>query len=149
MILAPHLLLGATIALKVQNPVLAIILALLSHYLLDFIPHIEYNIKNIKERQWHKAGPEIRNVLFDFLAGVLLIFFSTDNTLFVYICAFVALIPDFLTFLNIALPNKILELHSAIHQKKIHFLKNKKISKFWRVSSQIITIIILLILLKF
>jgi len=149
MILAPHLLLGAAIASKVQNPVLAIILALLSHYLLDFIPHIEYDIKNIKERRWRNAGAEVRNVLFDFLAGILLIFFSTNSGPLIYICAFVALIPDFLTFLNIALPNKILNLHDLMHRRKIHFLKNKKIPSFWRVSTQIITIVILLILLKF
>ena len=76
MILLAHLIFGAAIASKIHNPFLAVVLAFLSHYFLDFMPHTEYDIKNIhliKGKQWRKIYPEILKVLLDFLSGILLI----------------------------------------------------------------------------
>ena len=35
----PHTLVGITLAAKIENPLVSLPLALLSHYLVDFIPH--------------------------------------------------------------------------------------------------------------
>ena len=149
MILLVHMLLGAAIGNLGINPVLAVILAFLSHYLLDFIPHIEYSIKNIKNKNWSKAHWEFIKVFIDFLSAIALILFFSKNQPIIYICALAAIIPDGLSILNYILKLKILNKHSYIHQEKIHFLKNKKISKFWRISSQILVVIVCLIFLKF
>ncbi|MDO8486638.1 MAG: hypothetical protein Q7S77_03020 [Candidatus Staskawiczbacteria bacterium] len=149
MILAAHLLLGAVVASKINNIPVAIIMALLSHYYLDLIPHIEYSIKNIKEKQWHKSTPDILKVFLDFLFGILIILIFSNNQPIIYICAFVALIPDSLTVISLIRPNKILSEHDKFHTEKIHFLKYKKISTFWRILSQILVIIISIILLKY
>ena len=151
MILLAHLLFGAAIGHIVKNmpgyPLGLIILAFLSHYFLDMFPHIEYNIENIEKKQWRRALPQFLAVGLDFLMGVLLIFiFSNPSTIsersIIYVCAFFAILPDGLTILNDFLPNKILETHNNFHQKIIHFLKNKKISNFWRIASQAIVVII-------
>ncbi|MCX6719670.1 MAG: hypothetical protein NTV36_00985 [Candidatus Staskawiczbacteria bacterium] len=135
MILLVHMLFGAAIASNVQNVYLAVILAFLGHYLLDLLPHVEYSIKKIR-------------VALDFFIGLLLIFIFSNNHYIIYICAMVAIIPDGLSVIGMLIESKILKTHSFIHQEKIHFLKHKKISNFWRISSQMAVAIISIILLK-
>lgn len=149
MILTPHLLLGAAIASKIEYAPLAIILAFLSHYLLDLIPHIEYSIDNIEKKQWQKSLPDILRVFLDFSFGILLILIFSNNQPIIFVCAFFAILPDGLSLLNSSFPNKILKTYSNIHQGKIHFLKHKKISIFWRISSQLLVILISIFLLKY
>ncbi|MEK7562548.1 MAG: hypothetical protein AAB509_02630 [Patescibacteria group bacterium] len=149
MILLIHLILGAAIASHIKIPVLALILAFLSHYFLDFIPHVEYDIKNIKEKHWRKSLPEILKVILDFSLGILLIFVFSENQPIIYICALAAMAPDGLTFLSALFPNKILAFHNNIHRKRVHFLKDKKISSFWRILSQITMAVISIFLLRF
>lgn len=148
MILLVHLLFGAAIGSTINNIPLAILLAFLSHYLLDIPPHVEYNIENIEKKQWKLAIPQFVRVLLDFCFGILLILIFSNNQPIIYVCAIFAAIPDGLSVLNLIFKNKILRAHSDFHQGKIHFLKYKKISSFWRISSQIIAIIIAITLLK-
>ena len=163
MILTPHLLLGAAIASKIEYAPLAIILAFLSHYLLDLIPHIEYSIDNIEKRHWQKSSPDILRVFLDFSFGILLILIFSNPPAggqpIIFICAFFAILPDGLDLLNYSFPNKILKTHSNIHQKKIHFLKHKKtralnslsalISIPFRITSQLLIILFSIFLLKY
>ena len=149
MILTPHLLLGAAIASKIEYAPLAIILAFLSHYLLDLIPHIEYSIDNIEKNQWQKSLPDISRVFLDFSFGILLILIFSNNQPIIFACAFFAILPDGLSLLNYSFSNKILKIYGNIHQKKIHFLKHKKISFSWRILSQLLVILISIFLLKY
>src|SRR3990167_9537643 len=125
MTLTPHLLLGAAIGSKIGNLPLAIVLAFLSHYLLDLIPHIEYPIDNISKKQWRKSLPDFLRVFLDFSFGVLLILIFSNNQPIIYVCALVALIPDSLTIISSIFPNRVLSAHDKIHTEKIHFLKYK------------------------
>jgi hypothetical protein len=148
MILLAHLLFGAAIGSSINNVFLAIVLAFLGHYFLDLFPHIEYNIENIKEKQWRKALPAFLRVFIDFCLGIALIFIFSNNNPLVYVCAFFSILPDGLSFLYIIWPNKILGANYKIHTK-IHFLKNKKISTFWRIFSQVLAVIISILILIF
>lgn len=149
MIFLPHLLLGALIGQKISIPLLAAILALLSHYFLDFIPHTEYPIENIKNKNWRKIAPDITIIVFDLVSAILLIYLLSENSLIIYICATAAVSPDLLYILSPqAEKNRFLRAHSYFHHKIIHFLENKKISSFWRISSQIAVVIICVILLR-
>lgn len=151
MILTPHLLLGAVIASRIEYIPLAIILAFLSHYLLDLIPHIEYSIENIEKKQWQKSLPDFLKVFLDFSLGILLILIFSNPPAggqpIIFICVFFAILPDGLTLLNYFFSNKILKIHRYIHHKKIHFLRNKKISFHWRVLSQLLVVFISILLL--
>jgi hypothetical protein len=146
------MLLGALIGQKILNPFLAITLAILSHYFLDFFPHIEYSIKNIAEKNWKNANKDVLKALFDFFSGILLIFIfanpQTGNQNLIYTCAFFAILPDALSIINLNFENTFLKSHSDFHQRKIHFLKNKKFSNFWRIFSQAVVVLICLILFK-
>jgi len=151
MILLVHLLFGAAIGSVVKSIPIAILLAFLSHYLLDLFPHIEYPISNIEKKQWRKTIPDFSRVFLDFCLGFLLIaVFSNSSTsqeqLIIYICAFFAILPDGFTLLSKVAPIKILKIHNKFHEK-IHFLKYEKISNFWRIFSQIVIVIISIILL--
>jgi hypothetical protein len=148
MILIAHLLLGAAIGQKISNPFLAVILAIMSHYFLDIFPHTEYPIENIRNNQWRKALPDILSVILDFFLGVVLIFLFSKNNPIIYICGFFAIMPDGLTVLNSFFQNKILQAHNKFHEK-IHFLKHKKISNFWRIACQLIAVLISVILLRY
>jgi len=154
MILLVHLLFGAAIGSTIKNIPLAIVLAFLSHYLLDFIPHIDYSIENIEKNRWKKSLPDFAKVFLDFLCGIILIFVFSKSALpagrqaIVYICAFCAILPDGFTILNSLMPNKILKIHSEFHPERVHVFKNKKISKFWRILSQAMIVIISILLLK-
>jgi hypothetical protein len=145
MILLVHLLLGALIGQKISNPVLAIILAFLGHYFLDFFPHIEYPIENIKSKNWKKFLPDVFKIFLDFSAGIILIFTFSNNNPLVYICAFFSILPDGLTVLHSIFPNKILEKHSDFHRNQIHFFTHKKIPLFWRIFSQVVAVILVLL----
>ena len=158
MIITPHLLFGAAIASQFRNPFLAIVLAFLSHYLLDLIPHNEYPIENIKKKQWRKILPDISMASADFLIGILFIFIFSSNQPIVYVCALFAILSDGFNLLNLFSSNIILKVHDNFHHKKIHFLSNRKlaqakmqyevkISFFWRISTQIIVVIISIVLM--
>ena len=153
MILLVHMVFGAAagyISYTVTNNLyFAIIIAFLSHYLLDIFPHIEYSIENIRYNNWKNSLPDIIKVLIDFSLAVLIIFWLRNNYL-IYAFAFVSTIPDGLTVISRIFPNKILSIHDKIHTEKIHYLtKQKKFPIFWRILSQVIVVIISIIILIF
>ena len=148
MILLAHMLFGAAIGHIVKSMPMAIILAFSSHYFLDLFPHVEYNIENIQKKQWKRAFPQFLAVLLDFLTGILLISLLSDNRAIIYICAFLAVAPDGFSFLESIIKTGLLKRHNQFHKDKIHFLKNKKISNFWRITSQVLAVIISVIILK-
>jgi hypothetical protein len=147
MILLVHMIFGAAIGSAVKNVPAAIILAVLSHYFLDTLPHIEYNVENVKNRKWRKALPDILRIVLDFLLGVLLITILSKNQPIIYIYAFLAILPDSFSFLIYIVPNAFSRVHDGLHEK-IHFLRNRKISFFWRITSQVLVVIFSIILLR-
>src|SRR3989339_522467 len=140
MILLVHIIFGTAVGSLFNNPILGIMMALLSHYFLDLFPHIEYPIDNLKNirTNFKKALPELFYLFIDFALGVL----------FIFIFTLISIAPDFLTVLSAILPNKILKIHDIFHRKYIHFLRDKKISNFYRISIQIVIVIISFIILK-
>jgi len=144
MILLTHLLAGAVIGYKIKILWLGVILSFVSHYLLDALPHSEYDIKNIENNQWRKSAKDFSKVAIDFLLGMLIIFLLSDNSAYVYICAFAAIIPDGLVVMNKFLKNGFLDAHTFFHHQKVHILKNKT-SGFWRFFIQAAIVVILIV----
>lgn len=148
MILLIHILFGAAIGHLFKIPIIALTLAYLSHYFLDLFPHIEYPIKNIKNKQWNKSYTEFLVIFLDFFMGFLVIFILLPNQIILYLCGFLAIVPDGFTILEKFLPNKFLNIHSNFHRKKIHFLMDKKIPLFYRLLTQISFLALSLIILS-
>ena len=155
MILLVHMLFGAAIGSVIHNISLAIILAFLSHYFLDLFPHIEYlkstedSIKKIRNEKWQKYLPDVLKIILDLCLGALLISIFSKNQPIIYLYAFISLVPDGLTIVTLLFPNKLLVKHHIFHTQKIHYLKYKKISNFWRILTQVLAIIVSIILLKY
>jgi len=145
MILTCHFLVGALIAAKIKIIPLALLLDFLSHYLLDFIPHIEYSVKNIKEKSWEKSLPDFLKVILDISSGILLIFILKNQPI-IFLGAFFAVSSDGFSFLSLISSNHLIKVHQNFH-RRIHFLENKKISPFWRIFSQISIILIVILLI--
>jgi len=149
MILTPHLLVGAMLASLVDNLALAAVLALFSHYLLDAIPHYDYSVKNIKEKNWQQSLPELLKIALDFSIGIVLILFLTKNLSKTITVVSFAALPDIITFFKIILPpNKILNAHHYIHNNISHWHRYKKIPLVWKILSQIAVIILSVLALK-
>lgn len=98
MILTIHALAGAAVANQFHNKLIAWILAFLSHFLLDAIPHREYSLENVKfgfkSREFQKLAIKI---LIDLILGFILIIIFTkerSNLFQNLIGGFCALIPD-------------------------------------------------------
>lgn len=148
MILTPHLLVGAAIATKIKFlPLpLTLLLAFLSHYLLDSLPHWEPELdlddfaKNIKKRRWKKVLPNSLKVFPDFFLGLLIIFIFSKNLPLAMAGGFLGVLPDGLMFLSLISPNKLLKLHSKF-KRKIYFPKNKKVPLFWGIFTQILVML--------
>ncbi len=150
MVSTAHLLVGAAIVSKVHSLPLAFILAFLSHFLLDFLPHREYPIQYIKERRWKNAFWDSLKVFADAACGILLIFIFSENFPLALSGGIISSSPDGLTLLYFIFPgNTVLKWLSDFHRDKLHYwTKNKKITVFWGIASQAITILTALLVLS-
>lgn len=143
MILICHLLAGAAIAANITNPILALFLAFLSHYFLDIIPHQEYDIKNIREKNWQKSYLSFLKVSLDATLGILVIFFLSGTNVLIFAGAFLAALPDGLTFLFLFLPeNKLFKKYQTFHLGLHSFIDDEKIPVFWGVFSQVLVVLL-------
>ena len=76
MLLSPHILVGAAVAASAPNLAIGLVLAFLSHLLLDKIPHWEYSVeplKQIKTKGYKRCLPILRRVAADFAVGYLIL----------------------------------------------------------------------------
>lgn len=132
MILMTHILTGAAIGSTVANPILGALLAFLSHYILDALPHKEYSIENILDANWKKSLWDFSKVFLDFGLGIGILsyfVFMAHLSPFILVLGFTGALSDGLTFLNLLLPkNKILvklcKFHDSCHYPKQQVQKN-------------------------
>lgn len=162
MLLAPHILVGAAIAANSPNIFLGLVLAFLSHLLLDRIPHWEYSVeplKEIKTKGYKYCIPIFRRVAADLCAGYLVlivaVIISGNDIPFVAwaLGGFLGILPDGLSFLLFIRRKDgyfgvILKMFYILHQK-IHF--NKKILPPIRVglATQAIAVLLALYFILF
>ena len=159
MIWTAHLVTGALVASKIANPYLGIGASILSHFVLDTIPHQEYNIEGIRTKSWNQALPDLLKIAVDFSVGTGLIIYFTKFNLFLVIAGLASLIPDGLWFLyNFVWPNSKLlaEVHN-LHENKIHRKiyesappKNvllRKAFTAWKICGQLVIALVAVILL--
>ncbi len=134
MILATHAIVGATIANVIPNhPILGFSAALVSHYLLDMIPHDEYDIsglidgKNKGLLKLSKKGIIHLSIIgADFLIGIAFSFFffaKNDVRLYATILGILGgVLPDFLQLMYLKFKNQpwksFQNLHDFFHAKK-------------------------------
>lgn len=121
-----HLLVGAVIGLLIPNIAIMIVIAILSHYILDLIPHIDPATFATKERPYtmiQKIGLTVDVVLvLSFAVSLFLVKHTNGN---IFIGAIAALLPDLLS------PLEEYSVFAPLH--KIHrlFHWDERRAKYW------------------
>jgi len=86
-----HAVTGAVVALVVKEPLLALPIALLSHFAIDCLPHWDYKIpKHLKRRHLIIAADLVLSILLT----VALAMIAGDLAWLVLACSFLAILPD-------------------------------------------------------
>ncbi len=153
MILSVHLLVGAAIATRIQNPIWGLPLAFLSHFFLDFLPHREYTTlpRDLRKERWKATPTTILKIIIDFSIGVSILLILSKNKILALSGGFLAILPDFDSVI-LLFPSLLkippMRLFFSFHSKPLHFLSNKKISLFWKIFSQIAIFFIAVCFLK-
>lgn len=95
MLLVTHVLTGAVIGQKISHPIVLTLLALASHFLLDWIPHWSYNVpKKISLREFIKILPDILPAA---LIYITFIVSYPDQWLLITLGVSMAILPDFIS----------------------------------------------------
>jgi len=144
MIIAPHFLTGAAIASGVKNPLLAVPLALLSHFVLDLIPHKDM----VGDDHLSPENLSIRLVDIFATAFLFLVFVPVSLRVYALIIGLVAISPDLIALPGAFIPDE---------QKKGFFLAFKRfhvdllqgwfrpyIDWFWGLVSQLVILLLAL-----
>jgi len=156
MILSPHIVVGAVIGAKTQNLGLIILLGLLLHVIMDWIPHYDYKVleyikKFKKTKKLKSIFPFLIKLSLDSMSGFLIviilvlykdIFYLWPFILFgIFFSVFPDIILGFLLFFS---SKKISKKYFAFHKKYLHFSRKKEEGKitFLNVSTQVIVIIV-------
>ena len=142
MIIIPHMLVGAAIGVHSKSIGAAFLFGVISHYLIDFIPHWEY-LDSLKI----KKTKEALKIFLDFLIACSLVLFLVwdypEKMIIIGFAIFGSLLPDFLIFIYINFKLKFLKTHQDIHHK-IHYFKDLS---FWQGLPTTLVVIIISILL--
>lgn len=113
MTLATHIVIAAAVAKPAMaiHPALGFFAALISHYLADAIPHWDYKLHSIAEKEikaenlkWDYQTlltKDLRNIALDFFLGLAVAYFfllpqSTEQIAYFLLMASGAALPDFL-----------------------------------------------------
>lgn len=132
------MIVGALIATKTGNPLLGLIFAWGSHYILDIIPHRDYDIggiEGLKEKNIKKFLQLIMKVGTDFCLGllfVILLFKNTNNFPALALSgAIFGIGPDIITFLfyRFNITQKFFVSHQRFHQWCNHWYEKFGIEK--------------------
>lgn len=150
MILSVHILAGAAIGLNLHNWAAVFFISIFTHFLMDAIPHREYEIETIKNGISKKSIPALLQISLDLLIGIGLAFWFTWNHAplsIISIGIIASIFPDFLTFLYWQTKLPLLKSIADFHCKRIHPKNNKNTPLIWGIGTQIaISLIIISII---
>lgn len=150
MLTTVHFLVGAVIGKYINNIWLMIILAILSHYALDIIPHFSPRGPKvckghlIEKKYIKKVAIWALEIFFGIALLLFLIYLNKEKTTLMVLGAFFAWFPDLLCFVswrhNIGFLNKILPRPGNIFY-------NRTKSLFWGILTNLIIAVAAIILL--
>jgi hypothetical protein len=114
----PHALVGATIAVLVPNPFIALPLALSSHFIMDLYPHWNPHIGRELKRFGHITNPTLAILWVDSVAALIIglslarLYLPDYRRAWVLVlCSFLAVLPD------------VIEIPLFLFHKKWRWLK--------------------------
>jgi len=161
MIITPHLLLGAAIGAKINHITWIIFLGIISHFLLDRIPHWDYGNKELNAFSKKKSYKLLLKLFFkitiDGLIGIIILSFliwqkniiNPKYFLYISIGILASLSPDILSAIIKLFPNKIriLKIYENLHEKILHNPQHIKKPTFVGLGTEILVSIIAILIL--
>ncbi len=159
MILTPHAIIGASLANIIpDNPALGFGLAFLGHYVLDMLPHTDYEVDNFVDKETKTVRSIFKNsralldflfIIFDFIIAVflcILLFVRDEKTAIITLVGIMGgVLSDFFQFLYLKFKNQPWIFFQKIH-KKFHFDIDKKPNLLVGVLMQILSPVLFLII---
>lgn len=145
MTIANHVLAGSIIGLTIKEPVLAIVVAFASHFVMDILPHFGY--------PGNKGYPEVLKHRLSYIVGITTFFLTlwiilmliANNLWFPLICGITAASPDIAGWYNYIAYEKKGELAKGI-LKLLHVQFHRRIQRFeqpWGIYIEIVVFVIL------
>jgi len=120
--ITPHMLVGAAIGTQSPNLLIAFCLGLVSHYLLDALPHWDYLPKDWLRKIGITRPDHFKKIGLDFILGAMIVSILTwsyPQKLLILAGITAALLPDFFQLIYYTFKIKWLKPLSRFH-KKIH-----------------------------
>ncbi|MFA6338776.1 MAG: hypothetical protein WCW87_01835 [Candidatus Paceibacterota bacterium] len=172
MVLSTHMVVGALLAQQVSNPFVAFFVGFLSHFVLDAIPHWDYEVKALimrdKENKLNSSTSVNLKSLYDLikigcdvLLGFIIIFiifkiYSLDQilesqNLYILIGAIGGATPDFLQFVFFHWKNNKYIYGLLVNLQKFHMWihsQKKTLTPIVGITFQVIVVIIAFICLR-
>lgn len=140
MILTPHILAGAALATQISNPVAIIPAALAAHYLLDAVPHWDYDIRSSRKAAIVKVTADIA------LASTLIFYMiwnlAPEKQINILIGGFFGVMPDGLLFLSWIIKKNYLAAFTRFHDfwHGLIIPKGQQPAFWWGLGVQILII---------
>jgi len=121
----PHVIVGAVIATKIQNPALSLPLAFASHFVLEKVPHWNPHLNTEKRKFGKVTWTSTKIVIIDVVCSLIIGTYIASNVLPDYLhfitimfACFIAALPDIVEgpyfFLNFE--SKVLQRWIAFHK---------------------------------
>lgn len=145
MLETPHVLVGAALAIKVQNPFISLPFAFASHFVLDKVPHWNPHLYTEKKENGKISKSSFTIVLLDssiaLISGTSIALLKSQNFtefMITITACFLSVLPDV-----IESPYFFLNQKSRIMEKWIKFQKSiqNNTNPAWGLTTQIITTI--------
>jgi hypothetical protein len=139
-----HALIGTVIAAKVGNPVLAIPIAVASHFLADALPHWDTGTNKQKKSKRLFFIESVLDVILGFVLSWLLItwIFPTTNLSYAFLIIIMAQLPDWLTAPYLFFNMKFFPFTNIYHiQKKF----DTRLGLPWGFVNQVAAILALIV----
>ena len=127
MILITHAVVGAALSRVANNPVPSFLVGIISHYILDAVPHYDYvDQKFVNDRFSEHSKLIFKFIILDGVLGALLpLWFFGWQDIYGFLNIFSAIIgamlPDALQGVQLYFPNKFTLFLNKIH-KQVHYL---------------------------
>lgn len=151
MILTPHTIVGAVIAnITPTNPALGFSMAFASHYLLDMLPHVDYDITHFLDKDNKsfkivfgntKSALHLLAIILDFFIGLticLFLFVSDRRTLYITLVGVAGgVLPDIFQFLYFKFKVQPFIFFQKVHDKIHYNIEKNKNGEIWGIIMQI------------
>lgn len=144
----PHALVGAAIATAIPNPVISLPLALLSHFVTDYVPHWNPHLGTEKAQLGHYKFSSVALIVVDctlaLIIGTYLALQSSQPVIILAAC-FLGVLPDV-----IEIPHFFLNMKVGWIEKLLAFQKNHQwnVQPVWGILSQVIVIFLTLYFIR-